>query len=74
MMDSLSMRSGTGSFCHCHSELRSDQFCTLLQHQSCQEEVGRSWVHVCRFLDKGKGVWHGRHHGLSMWEVDVDGK
>ena len=74
MMDNLSMWSGTGSFCHCHGELQSDQFRTLLQHLSCQEWVGRSWVHVCQFLDKGKGGWRGRHHGFSMWEVGVDGK
>ena len=74
MMDSLSMRSGTGDFCCCHGELRSDQFHTLLRHQSCWEEVGRSWVHVCWFLDKEKGGWRGRHHGLSMWEVGVGGR
>ena len=74
MMDNLSMQSGTGDFCRCYSELQSNQFRTLLQHQLCQEEVGRSWVHVCRFLDKGRGGWHGRHHGLSMWEVGVGGK
>ena len=73
-MSSLSMRSGTSGFCRCHGELQSDQFCTLLWHQSCQEGVGRSWVHVCQFLDKGKGGWHGRHHGFSMWEVGVDSK
>ena len=55
MIDSLFMWSGTGSFCHCHSELRSDQSCTLLWHQSCWVEVGRSWVHVCvGFSIRGK--------------------
>ena len=71
MMDSLSMRSGTSGFCRFHGELRPDQFRTLLQHQSCQQGVRRSWVHMCWFLDKGKGGWHGRHHGFSMWEVGV---
>ena len=74
MMDSLSMWSGTGGSCHCHSELQSDQSHTLLQHQSCREEVRRSWLHAHQFLDKGKGGWHGRHHGLSMWEVGVGNK
>ena len=74
MMDSLSMWSGTGSFYCCHGELQSDQFHTLLWHQSCRKKVRRSWVHACQFLDKGKGGWHGRHHGLSMWEVGVGDK
>ena len=74
MIDSLFMQSGTGSFCHCHSELQSDQSHTLLQYQSCWVEVGRSWVHVCQFLNKGKGGWHGRHHKFSMWEVGIGDK
>ena len=74
MMDSLSMWSGTGGFCHCHSKLQFDQSCTLLWHQLCQEEVGRSWAHACWFLNKEKGGWCGRHHGLSMWEVGIGDK
>ena len=74
IFDSLSTWSGTGSFCHCHGKLQSNQSCILLWYQSCQEEVRRSWVHVCWFLNKGKEGWCGRHYGFSMWEVDVGGK
>ena len=62
------MQSGTIVSQGCLCGKQYDLLCILLQHQSGQEEIGRSKDHVLQFVNKKLEEWHGRHHGSSMWK------